>query len=70
MSPFDVAPLGLTTGSRVRVTTAGGSVTADLAVQDGLTPGVVLMPESLAWPTPPQVLLDGRPWVPVTVEAA
>ncbi len=70
MSPFDATPRGLAAGSQVRVAAPGGSVTAELAVQDGLTPGVVLMAQSLAWPTPPQALLDGRPWARVTVEPA
>lgn len=69
MSPFDATPRGWGGGQVVRLTTAGGTVTAELVVQDGLTPGVVLIPESLAWESPPAALLDGRAWSSVTVEA-
>jgi anaerobic selenocysteine-containing dehydrogenase len=70
MSPFDAGPLGLVDGQRVTVSGARGSVTCDLVVQEGLTPGVVLLPESLRWPLPPRQLLDGRPTAPVTVAPA
>jgi NADH-quinone oxidoreductase subunit G len=70
MSPFDAAPRGLADGGQVRVAGGRGAVTAELRVQEGLTPGVLLLPESLAWDTPPRVLLDGHPYGPVTVEPA
>ena len=68
MSPFDAGPLGLVDGARVRVQSERRSLVAELRIRDGLTPGVVLAPERLAWDVPPRALLGDRPWVRVTVE--
>jgi predicted molibdopterin-dependent oxidoreductase YjgC len=69
MSPFDATPRGLLDGGRVRVAGGDGTVEAELRVQEGLTPGVVLAPLSLAWTTPLAVLLGGQPFAAVTVDA-
>jgi hypothetical protein len=50
------------------VSSERGSLVAGLRVRDGLTPGVVLAPERLAWDVPPRALLGDRSWVRVTVE--
>lgn len=68
MSPFDAGPLGLVDGSLVRVASESATLSARLRVRDGLTPGVVLAPENLAWETPLEVLLGGHPVVAVAVE--
>ncbi|MCC7020770.1 MAG: NADH-quinone oxidoreductase subunit NuoG [Ardenticatenales bacterium] len=46
-SPFDALQRGLVEGGRVRVTGAGGTFEAEVVVQDGVTPGTALAPESL-----------------------
>jgi anaerobic selenocysteine-containing dehydrogenase len=66
----DAAAAGLADGEQVRVTSAVGSVEAELRVREGLAPGTVRAPESLAWSVPIRALLDGRPWAAVHLERA
>ncbi len=68
LSPFDSTALGLAAGSRVRLSAPAGAVTAEVEIRDGLTPGMVLAPEGLAWERPLASLLDGAPTVMVAVE--
>ncbi len=70
MSPFDAGPRGLREGMPVRVASAHGAIVGELRLGDGLTPGVVLVPEGLAWETPVATVMEGASTVGVTVEPA
>lgn len=67
VSPFDAAALGLAAGTRVRLQAPAGSVTAQVELRDGVSPGTCLAPEGLAWERPLASLLDGAPWVMVAL---
>lgn len=47
MSPADAAALAVEDGGRVRVTTAGGSLTTDVEITDTVQPGHVTLPNGL-----------------------
>ena len=47
ISPSDATELGVEEGSRVRVTTAGGSLTTDVEVTDTILPGHITLPNGL-----------------------
>ena len=68
MSPFDAAARGLSEGARVTVGGLRGSLQAEVRLVDGLTPGVVLAPRSLAWNIPPDALTGDDATADVVVE--
>ncbi len=70
MSPFDAAARGLPEGTRVTVRGLRGFLNAEVRLVDGLTPGVVLAPRSLAWDLPPDALTEDGATADVIVERA
>ena len=54
----------------VVLTGAAGSCRCKLRLRDGITPGVLLCPVGMGWPEPPEALLGGAPWAPVSFESA
>ena len=69
MSAFDARARGLVEGQQVRLSTEHGAVEATLRLRDGVTPGTVLAPESLAWAVPIRALCGGAPTCRVTIES-
>jgi formate dehydrogenase major subunit len=68
MSVFDGPKLGLDDGMDVCVAGELGRLTCKLRLRGNVTPGLVLAPLGLDWPTSPMQLLGGAPWAEVTVE--
>ena len=75
LGPFDINGLGLTEGQRVRLERADASeraIEGVVGLREGLTPGTVLVEESLAWAIEPRALASGATalvrLIPVTDE--
>jgi anaerobic selenocysteine-containing dehydrogenase len=62
LGPFDLGPRGLAEGMRVRVEADGAPdryVEGIARLREGLSPGTVLVEESLAWSLAPRALTGG-----------
>ena len=68
MSSFDAAARGLPEGANVSVRGVRGALSAEVRLVDGLTPGTILAPRSLAWDFPPEALTGEMPTADVVVE--